>query len=87
MSTPYQFPPDLQQWVDAHLSTGVYRTPDDLLRDAMHALDDLDREKLRIFQEGNRIAMEQSRPGRSKPLDLTAVLDRVEQCAAAEGKG
>ena len=37
MSMPYQFPPDLQQWVDTHLSTGVYQTPDDLLRDAMRA--------------------------------------------------
>jgi Arc/MetJ-type ribon-helix-helix transcriptional regulator len=77
MSTQYQFPPDVQQWVDARLSAGVYKSPDELLREAMHALDELDREKLRLFQEGNRIAMEQSRLGLSKPLDLAAVLQRV----------
>ncbi len=83
MTTQYQFPPDLQQWVDARLSAGVYQSPDDLLREAMHALDELDREKLRLFQEGNRIAIEQSRLGLSKPLDLAAVLERVEQRVAA----
>jgi Arc/MetJ-type ribon-helix-helix transcriptional regulator len=60
MSMQYQFPPDLQQWVDARLSAGVYQSPDDLLREAMQALDELDREKLLLFQEGNRVAMEQS---------------------------
>ena len=86
MTTQYQFPPDLQQWVDARLSAGVYQSPDDLLREAMQALDELDQEKLRLFQEGNRIAMEQSRLGLSKPLDLAAVLERVEQRVAADRK-
>jgi Arc/MetJ-type ribon-helix-helix transcriptional regulator len=83
----YQFPPDLQQLVQAHLAAGVYQSEDDLLRDAFHALNELDREKLRLFQEGNRIAMEQSRLGLSKPLDLSALLARVEQRVASEGKG
>jgi Arc/MetJ-type ribon-helix-helix transcriptional regulator len=83
----YPFPPDLQQRVQARLTDGTYQSEDDLLRDAMNALDELDREKLRLFQEGNRIAMEQSRLGLSKPLDLSALLARVEQRVAAEGKG
>ena len=83
----YEFPPDLQQRVQARLCDGTYQSEDDLLRDAMNALDDLDREKLRLFQEGNRVAMEQSRLGLSKPLDLNAVLQRVEDRVAAEGKG
>jgi Arc/MetJ-type ribon-helix-helix transcriptional regulator len=86
MTTPYQFPPDLQQWVDARLSAGVYQTPDELLRDAMQALDELDQEKLRLFHEGNRVAIEQSRLGLSKPLDLAAVLERVEQRIATDGR-
>jgi hypothetical protein len=53
----------------------------------MNALEDLDREKLRLFQEGNRVAVEQSRLGLSKPLDLNAMLQRVEARVAAEGKG
>ncbi|MEX2091891.1 MAG: hypothetical protein WD971_04395 [Pirellulales bacterium] len=83
----YQFPPDLQQRVKARLSDGTYTSEDDLLRDAMNALDELDREKLRLFQEGNRVALEQSRLGLSKPLDLNALLQRVEARVAAEGKG
>jgi Arc/MetJ-type ribon-helix-helix transcriptional regulator len=83
----YDFPPDLQQWVDARLNGGVYQSPEDLLRDAMKALDNLDREKLRLFQEGNRIAVEQSRLGLSKPLDLNGILERVEQRFAAEQNG
>jgi len=82
----YQFPQDLQKWVDAHMSAGGYQSPDDLMRAAMNALDELDRENLRLFQEGNRIAMEQSRLGLSKPLDLAAVLERVEQRVAANRK-
>ena len=81
----YQFPPDLQQRVNARLSNGSYGSEDDVLRDAMNALDALDQEKLRLFQEGNRIAAEQSRLGLSKPLDLDAVLKRVEQRIAAQG--
>ena len=83
----YQFPPDLQQRVQARLSDGSYESEEDLLRDAMNALDELDREKLRLFQEGNRIALEQSRLGISKPLDLGALLQRVEDRFAADGKG
>jgi len=83
----YQFPPDLQQRVQARLSDGSYESEEDLLRDAMNALDELDREKLRLFQEGNRIALEQSRLGMSKPLDLGALLQRVEDRFAADGKG
>jgi Arc/MetJ-type ribon-helix-helix transcriptional regulator len=85
MSSDYAFPQDLQQWVDARVGGGAYQTPDDLLRDAMRALDELDREKLRLFHEGNRIAIEQSRLGLSTPLDLPALLSRVERRVADAG--
>jgi Arc/MetJ-type ribon-helix-helix transcriptional regulator len=83
----YQLPPDLEERVQARLANGAYQSADDLLRDAMNALDELDREKLRLFQEGNRIAMEQSRLGLSSPIALSDVLAEVEQRIAAEGKG
>jgi len=83
----YDVPLDIQQWVDARFATGVYQSPDDVLRDAMKALDELDREKLRLFQEGNRIAMEQSRLGLSRPLDLDAILKRVEERVSAYQNG
>lgn len=82
----YQFPPDLQQWVQLRLADGTYKSEDELLRDAMNALDDLEREKLRLFDAGNRIALEQSRLGLSKPLDLEAVLQRIESRIAIERK-
>lgn len=83
----YQFPHDLQQRVQARLSEGTYESEDELLRDAMNALDELHRERIRLFQEGNRIALEQSRLGLSKPLDLEALLQRVESRVTSEGKG
>ena len=86
MSDSYAFPQDVQQWVDARLSAGPYQSPDDVLRDAMKALDELDRERLRLFQEGNRIATEQSKLGLSKPLDLSALLSRVERRVAEQVK-
>ncbi|MGD9635154.1 MAG: hypothetical protein AB7G28_07490 [Pirellulales bacterium] len=82
----YPFPPDLQQRVQARLADGTYESEDDLLRHAMSALEELDREKLRLFEEGNRVAQEQSRLGLSRPLDLSALLERVEARIAAEGK-
>jgi Arc/MetJ-type ribon-helix-helix transcriptional regulator len=81
----YEFPPDLRQRVADRLADGTYRSEDDLLRDAMNALDELDREKLRLFDEGNRIAAEQSRLGLSKPLDLNSLLARVESRVAGQG--
>lgn len=44
----------------------------------------IDQEKLRAFQEGNCIAIEESRLGLSKPLDLAALLARVEKRVAAD---
>lgn len=81
----YEFPPDLQQRVLARLADGSYRTEDELLRDAMNALDELDREKLRLFHARNLVAAEQSRLGLSTPLDLGAMLSRIEGRVAAEG--
>lgn len=34
----YPFPPDLQQRIAAHLSSGRYQTEDDVLREALRAL-------------------------------------------------
>ncbi len=42
-------------------------------------------EQLRKFQELNEIAAEQSRMGMSKPLDLSTILNRVEQRVADQG--
>ena len=52
----------------------------------INTLDAEDRERLERFQLANRISIEQSRLGLSKPLDLAALLERVEQRVAAESK-
>ena len=83
---PYQLPPDISEQVQSFVFAG-YRDEDDVLREALKALEAREQEKLRRWHEGNRIAMEQSRQGLSKPLDLEALLERVEHRAAREGNG
>jgi Arc/MetJ-type ribon-helix-helix transcriptional regulator len=65
----YQFPPDLEERVKARMSDGRYGSEDDLLRQAMDALDQLEQDKITRWDERNQIALEQSRHGLSKPLD------------------
>jgi Arc/MetJ-type ribon-helix-helix transcriptional regulator len=74
----YQFPPDLDERVKAQMARRGLQSEDELLRQAMDALDQLEQEKLQRWHERNDIAIEQSRRGLSKPLDLDSILDRVE---------
>ena len=83
----YQFPPDIDERIKAHMSHGAYQCEDDVLREAMDALAKREEEKLRRWQERNEIASEQSRRGLSKPLDLDAVLGRVEQRISQQNLG
>jgi Arc/MetJ-type ribon-helix-helix transcriptional regulator len=84
---PYQLPPDVDHRVQAHLATGGYQNEDDVLRTAHDALEERDQEKLRRWHEGNRMAIEQSRQGLSKPLDLEALLERVERRVTEKKQG
>jgi Arc/MetJ-type ribon-helix-helix transcriptional regulator len=83
----YQFPPDLDERVKARMTRGAYRSEDDLLREALDALDQREQENLQQWQERNRIAADQSRLGLSKPLDLEKVLERVEKRVAEHRQG
>jgi Arc/MetJ-type ribon-helix-helix transcriptional regulator len=78
----YPFPPDISERVQARVGVGRYQSEDDVLRDAMNALDELEQAKLARWHQRNQIAIEQSRLGLSKPLDLDALLERVEQRVA-----
>jgi Arc/MetJ-type ribon-helix-helix transcriptional regulator len=82
---PYQLPPDLDHRVQAYLVAGGFQSEDDVLRTALDALEEREQEKLRRWHEGNRIALEQSRQGLSKPLDDEAVLARLRARLAKEG--
>jgi Arc/MetJ-type ribon-helix-helix transcriptional regulator len=82
----YQFPPDLEERVKARMISRGVPNEDDVLREAMDALDQLEEEKSRRWRERNQIASEQSRLGLSKPLDLESLFARVEERVAKQGK-
>jgi Arc/MetJ-type ribon-helix-helix transcriptional regulator len=83
----YQFPPDLDVRVKAEMSRRGLNSEDDVLREALDALHQLEQDKLRRWQERNEIALEQSHRGLSKPLDLESVLARVEERLALRPQG
>lgn len=80
----YQFPSDISARLDACLGSGAYQNQDEVMRDALDALEQREQEKLRRWNEGNQIAMEQSRQGLSRPLDDAAVIDRLRKRLVAE---
>ena len=67
------------------MSDGRYQSEEDVLREAMDALDQLEQDKLVRWEERNRMAMQQSQQGLSKPLDDEAVLGRLRERLAKEG--
>ena len=67
------------------MSDGRYQSADDVVREAMDALDQLEQDKLIRWDERNRIAIRQSQEGLSKPLDDEAVLGRLRERLAKEG--
>jgi Arc/MetJ-type ribon-helix-helix transcriptional regulator len=81
----YHFPSDIQDRLQNRLRDGVYSSEDDVIRDAMDALDQMEQEKLLRWHERNRLAMEQSKQGLSKPLDDNEVLTRLRVRLAREG--
>ncbi len=80
---PYQFPPDLDERVKLEMSRRGLQNEDDVLREALDALHQLEQDKLRRWNERNDIAIEQSRLGLSAPIDIEMLLARVEQRLAA----
>lgn len=59
----YQFPPDLQHLVDAQMSTGRYRSHDQLIERALRTLDDYD-QAVADVEEG----LAQEAAGATRPL-------------------
>ena len=81
----YQFPPDIEERLKARMSDGRYQSEDDVLREAMNALDQLEQDKLIRWEQRNRLSTRQSEQGLSKPLDDEAVLGRLRERLAKEG--
>ena len=67
------------------MSEGRYASEADLLREAMDALDRLEEDKLLRWHDRNRLAMEQSQQGKSRPLSDSVILDRLRKRLAEEG--
>ena len=82
----YGFPPDLEQRVKARMISRGVPSEDDVLREAMDALDQLEEDPRRRWHERNEIASEQSRLGLSKPLDLESLFARVEERVSEQGE-
>lgn len=68
----YPFPPDLVELVRAHMAAGAYHSEDDLLRDALKALDGQRNEIVEedpVVVEGIRRGLADMKAGRSRPFD------------------
>lgn len=81
----FQLPPDVEQLVKERIASGVYKSEDDVLRDAMRALEQLEQDRIARWDERNRLAIEQSQQGLSKPLNDERVLARLRERLAREG--
>ena len=81
----YQFPADVELLIKQRMALGIYASEDELLRDALGALEQREQERLARWDERNRLAVEQSRQGLSRPLDDEKVLARLRERLANEG--
>lgn len=81
----YEFPPDVDRLIKSRLASGDYTSEDDVLRDAMGALEQLEQDRLACWEQRNQLAMEQSASGLSRPLDDNQVLVRLRERLAKEG--
>jgi Arc/MetJ-type ribon-helix-helix transcriptional regulator len=81
----YQFPADVEQLIKQRMALGVYTSEDEVLRDALGALEQLEHQRLARWDERNRLAAEQSQQGLSRPLDDERVLARLRERLAQEG--
>lgn len=82
-----QFPADVEQLIKQRMALGIYASEDEVLRDALGALEQREQERLARWDERNRLAIEQSKQGLSKPLDDEKVLARLHERLANEGIG
>ncbi len=81
----YHFPADVEQLIKERMALGVYSSEDEVLRDALGALEQLEQERLARWEERNRLAVEQSKQGHARPLDDERVLARLRERLAQEG--
>jgi Arc/MetJ-type ribon-helix-helix transcriptional regulator len=81
----YEIPTDIRDRVKARLDEGAYQSEDEVLRDALDALEQRELDRVTRWNERNQLAIEQSQQGLSKPLDDDQVLARLRDRLAKEG--
>ena len=81
----YEFPTDIQERLKARMDGGDYDSEVDVIREAMDALDQLEQDKLARWHLRNKLSIEQSKLGLSKPLNDEQVLGRLRKRLAEEG--
>lgn len=67
--------PEVEKMVNEHIQSGAYSNADDVLRDAMKVLSEVDERERRETQEAIERAIEQSRRGEGRPAE--EVLDEM----------
>ena len=85
---PYQFPPDVEKLFKQQMVTGAYSSEDDLLRDALQALDSqrnaiIDADPVVI--DGIRRGLDDLKSGRFQPLDEFDAEFRARRGIASDG--
>ena len=80
----YKFSLDIRR-LKARIDDGAYQSEDDVIREAMDALDQMELDKLTRWNERNRLSAEQSEQSLSKPLDDEKVLAWMRERLAKEG--
>ena len=63
----YQFPPDVNQLLKQHMATGAYTSEDDVLRDALRALEEMS--YFRPTPNATKLSFEQLRNEVRRGLD------------------
>jgi Arc/MetJ-type ribon-helix-helix transcriptional regulator len=72
----YPFPPELAEKVRRRLEAGRYQSEDELLADALEALDKLD-EQYDVLKTELAVRVDQADRGLAEPLDVEAFLERM----------
>ena len=77
--------PDLEEFVDAKITSGLYRSPIEVIGDALRLLEERDRLEKRRWQELRReIArgIEQLEQGEKAPLDMAEIKRKARELRA-----
>jgi antitoxin ParD1/3/4 len=78
----YQFPADLQPFIDDMMAKGVYEDVYELILDAVYLLRDHELTRRRKYEELKKeiqIGIDQLDRGQVAPLDMDAIMAKVEE--------